>query len=189
MLDATQGALLMSISCSVACNKAHRENHPPDPEPKPEPKPQLISQPTPENASVRPTDPRNPFRALESSDKLKLLFARYPSLPDQLLQIHAATLPPAENSEKRGIPSSLQQSGSKKHNWNHDVGIKNGKAALRRARKAGGQEGDAIREYSELVLHILNEGGAQDDVTEVLRQQMAEEDTKLIERLMAEEKR
>lgn len=97
---------------------------------------------------------------------------------------------PPENSESRGIPSSLLAGMPKRRdNWNHDVGIRNGKAALRRARKAGGEDGDAVREYSELVLHILNNGESQEEVERILRQQMAEEDTKLIETLIAEETR
>lgn len=46
-----------------------------------------------------------------------------------------------------------------------------------------------MREYSELILHLINTQDAGSDVTTLLRQQLAQEDTKLIERLMAEEKR
>ncbi|KAM5355600.1 hypothetical protein ACJ41O_002246 [Fusarium nematophilum] len=172
--------------CSVACNKTHRENHPPDPEPKPQPE-----QPLPSGSQTRlpqPYDPSNPFRALESSDKLRLLFQKYPNLPYQLLQIHEATLPPPES--KPAIPASLLKGlPPKKEAWNHDIGIKNGKEALRKARRAGGEEGDAVREYSELILHLMNTDGAEADVGDFLRGQLAQEDTKLIERLMAQEKR
>lgn len=140
--------------------------------------------------AVRPQvfDPKNPFRALETSDKLQLLFKKYPDLPDQLLEIHAATLPPAPGPEK-AIPASLLQGMAKKDNWNHDMGIKNGKDALRKARRAGGEAGKAIREYSELVLYVMNEAGNQEDAEAILRQQMAQEDNKLIESLIAQESR
>ncbi|KAH7273805.1 hypothetical protein MRS44_001316 [Fusarium solani] len=172
--------------CSVACNKTHRENHPPDPEPAPKPEqPQPQQQPS---EPRQPFDPSNPFRALESSDKLRQLFQKYPHLPDQLLQIHAATLPPRET--KSAIPASLLKGlPPKKETWNHDIGIQNGKEALRKARRADGEEGDAIREYSELILHLMNTDNAEADVGDILRQQLAQEDSKLIERLMAQEKR
>ncbi|CAM1504140.1 Fc.00g017310.m01.CDS01 [Cosmosporella sp. VM-42] len=173
--------------CSVACNKSHRENHPPDPEPKPEQKRASDAQ---SNAPAQPCHPTSPFRALEKSDKLRHLFKKYPGLPDQLLRIHAATLPPTDAaSQNPGIPASLLKGLPKKESWNHDIGIQNGKEALRKARRADGEEGDAIREYSELILHLTNTGGSDSDVTNLLRQQLAREDTRLIERLMAEEKR
>ncbi|KAH7321038.1 hypothetical protein B0I35DRAFT_477564 [Stachybotrys elegans] len=169
--------------CSVACNRTHRENHPPDPEP------EAVAQPLPAPEAPKlpvdeAPDPKNPFRALDSSDKLRHLFTKYPSLPDQLLRIHAATLPPSES--KPAIPASLMKGISKKAQWNHDVGLRRGKEALRRARKAHGQEGAAIREYTELILHIMN---GKEDLTRMLQQKVAEEDTRLIERLLAEEKR
>ncbi|KAG8674708.1 hypothetical protein FPOAC2_00742 [Fusarium poae] len=174
--------------CSVACNKIHRENHPPDPEvvsqpelPRPESQAQQVTEP-------RPFDPSNPFQALETSEKLRLLFRKYPDLPDQLLKIDAATLPPPET--KPAIPASLLKGlPPKQEAWNHDIGIQNGKEALRKARRAGGEQGDAIREYSELILHLINTESANTDVDNILRQQLAQEDTKLIERLMQQEKR
>lgn len=77
----------------------------------------------------------------------------------------------------------------KKDNWNHDIGIQNGKAALRKAKKAHGQDGEAIREYYELTLHIMNEQSSQQDATRVVSEQVAQEDAKLVERLMAQENR
>lgn len=175
--------------CSVACNKIHRKNHPPDPEPAtiPAAPPSALSrsQATP---LPQPPDPSNPFQALESSEKLRLLFRKYPGLPDQLRRIDAATLPPPE--AKPAIPASLLKGlPPKQEAWNHDIGIQNGKEALRKARRADGEQGDAIREYSELILHLMNAESAQTDVDNIIRQKMAQEDTKLIERLMAQEKR
>lgn len=173
-------------SCSVACNKTHRENHPPDPEPTPKPTPTVrdVQPDTPSKVS----NPNNPFHALETSNKLKLLFQKYPNLPDQLLRIHAATLPPSDAASRNtGIPASLLKGLPKKDTWNHDVGIQNGKEALRKARRAHGEDGEAIREYSELILHLMNTEAAEADVTGLLQQQLAEEDSKLIGRLMAED--
>ncbi|KID77744.1 Zinc finger, HIT-type, partial [Metarhizium brunneum ARSEF 3297] len=173
--------------CSVACNKIHKENHPPDPEPqliaKPEnPEPLISSSP------VTLSDPANPFRALDTSEHLQRLFRKYPGLRQQLLDIHAATQPPQEAPDKR-IPASLMQGVPKKSNWNHDVGIKNGKEALRRARMADGEAGEGIREYTELILHLINKRDDKDEVTAMLQQQVSQEDTKLIEQLMAQERR
>ncbi|KAH7156123.1 hypothetical protein EDB81DRAFT_603482, partial [Dactylonectria macrodidyma] len=179
--------------CSVPCNRSHRENHPPDPEPQHKTEPSQIQAPDAQSTSptpALPSDPTNPFRVLEGSNKLRLLFQKYPSLPDQLLRIHAATLPPQEpESKKNTIPASLLKGlPPKKQTWNHDIGIQNGKEALRKARRAHGKEGDAIREYSELILHIMNTDSSGSDMTDLLRQQLAQEDTSLIERLMSEEK-
>ncbi|KAF5678514.1 zinc finger domain-containing protein [Fusarium circinatum] len=173
--------------CSVACNKIHRENHPPDPEPAPAAPQSALSESQATSLPQRP-DPSNPFQALESSEKLRLLFRKYPGLPDQLRKIDAATLPPPE--AKSAIPASLLKGlPPKQEAWNHDIGIQNGKEALRKARRADGEQGDAIREYSELILHLMNTENARTDVDNIIRQKMAREDTKLIERLMAQEKR
>ncbi|KAF9774713.1 hypothetical protein IL306_007259 [Fusarium sp. DS 682] len=164
----------------------HRENHPPDPEAAPAPQ-STPSESLPKSLPQQ-SGPLNPFQALETSEKLRLLFRKYPSLPDQLLKIDAAMLPPPET--KPAIPASLLKGlPPKQEAWNHDIGIQNGKEALRKARRADGEQGDAIREYSELVLNITNTENASTDVDTILRQQIAQEDTKLIERLMAQEKR
>lgn len=184
--------------CSVPCSKAHQQNHPPDP-PKEEPKPTSLASSKPQAASANlpppgPIDPTNPFSVLATSDKLQLLFNKYPNLPNQLLEIHAATQPPVEapDAATKAIPASLMKglpANSGKGTWNHDIGIKNGKAALRRARKASGEDGEAIREYTELILHIMNETGEQNNATAFVQRQVAEQDTALIERLLAEDRR
>ena len=65
------------------------------------------------------------------------------------------------------------------------MGIKNGKDALRKARQADDEEGEAIREYSELVLHIMGKKEGHDGVQDSVRQQ----DTDLIRRLMEQDRR
>lgn len=187
---------LFELSCSVACSKIHRENHPPDPEPKPESKPaeppQAVAPPTvtSEIPIGNPNDRSNPFRALDTaSDKLQMLFTKYPSLPQQLMDIQAAMQPPAESIQNNGIPASLMKGlASKKDSWNHDVGIKNGKEALRKARKADGAAGEAVKEYCELIQYLMN-GQAGADASALLQKQVATQDSELIERLMTEEKR
>lgn len=175
------------LSCSLACNKTHRENHPPDPEP------EVRRDPTPTSldvASVSNTDQNNPFRALDSSDHLRQLFQKYPNLQTQLQQIYAATQPPSDlDPAAKGIPASLLKGLPQKETWNHDKGIQSGKEALRKAQRAGGEDGAAIREYSELILHLMNQGDPRNDATILVQQQVAQEDSKLIERLMASEKR
>ncbi|KAG6010285.1 hypothetical protein E4U21_007334 [Claviceps maximensis] len=174
--------------CSVACNKTHKENHPPD-----EPRPpvtnpdELVTSKSNDPSKSQTCDPSNPFSALDTSDKLQHLFRKYPKLPEQLRIIYAATQPPEEAPDKR-LPASMMQGVSRKENWNHDIGIKNGKEALRKARKAKGQAGDAIREYSELVLHLINTHDEKGQAAIVLQQKMAQEDSKLIEQLMAQER-
>lgn len=176
-------------SCSVACNRTHRENHPPDPTPEPQPEYGLApaTESTINQHPTEPADPNNPFRALDSSDKLRLLFAKYPKLPDQLLKIHAATQPPTEANS--GVPAALLRGLPPRHNkWNRDLGLKKGKEALRRARKATGEEGAGVREYTELILHLMNGSESKEDMSSLLKQQTDQQDLKLIEQMMAEER-
>ncbi|OAA51493.1 zinc finger (HIT type) family protein [Metarhizium rileyi] len=164
------------------------ENHPPDPEPRPAVKTEVPEPPSnAAAAAVTPLDLANPFRALDESELLQRLFRKYPGLTQQLLDIHAATQPPQEAPGKT-IPASLMQGVPRKNNWNPDIGIKNGKEALRRARRADGEAGEAIREYSELVLHLINSQDDKMKVTTMLQQQTAQEDAKLIEQLLAQER-
>lgn len=89
----------------------------------------------------------------------------------------------------KGLPANSYHNSGGKGQWNHDIGIKNGKAALRRARKANGEDGEAIREYTELILHIMNQTNDRNDAATYVQRQIAEQDTALIERLLAEDRR
>lgn len=147
--------------CSVACNKIHRENHPADPDPAPRlPSPPL--QPPSVDAHGNGNKQARPFEILEQSEQLQYLFRKYPRLRAQLLDIHAATIEPA--SAQSRIPASLLKdlpgSGS---DWNTEKGIESGKQALRKARTAKGEDGEAIREYSELVLHLMDKATSRTD--------------------------
>ncbi|TDZ65969.1 hypothetical protein CTRI78_v003337 [Colletotrichum trifolii] len=185
-------------SCSVACNKIHRENHPPDPEPAP--KPPSPKHPAATAKSTDPTrnphDPRNPFGVLDDSEQVRYLFRRYPLLRARLLEILAATEPPADaqGAASAGGGSlndvmkarALAAAHPKKEQWTHDVGIRRGKEALRKAKRMPGEEGEGVREYVELINHLVSKAGEAAEAAEIIRKQAAEQDTELIRRLMAE---
>lgn len=172
--------------CSVACFRPHKENHPPD-DPKPVPAPK----PAEPEGNVSSKRKAHPFSVLDDSPELAQLFKRYPGLPAKLESIHSATLPPREEEPGRGgLPWNLQQAPgyqSKKPRWTHDTGLRNGKEALRKARTNPGEDGDAVREYCELVLHLLSKEEATANVTDIVRQQVTQEDVKLIEKLIEAE--
>ncbi|ROT40269.1 hypothetical protein SODALDRAFT_356230 [Sodiomyces alkalinus F11] len=181
--------------CSVACNKTHRENHPPDPEPESKPSdagpsPQPVAMTEGPSSSHQPD---NPFSVLDDSEQLRYLFRRYPNLPQQLLAISAATEPPAEaqpTSLKEAILAKAAAAGKPNQaQWNHDVGIRKGKEALRRARKAEGDAGEGVREFSELIIHLTSQGARSEETGSLLRSRAAQRDADLIKRLLEEEGR
>ncbi|KAK1639501.1 hypothetical protein BDP81DRAFT_313594 [Colletotrichum phormii] len=178
--------------CSVPCNKMHRENHPPDPEPAPKPEPAVIDPPAPSAAAAY--DPRNPFSVLDDSDQLRYLFRRYPTLQVRLLEIFAATEPPPELQSTGSSLNDMMKARAlaaanpKKEQWTHDVGIRKGKEALRRARAADGEDGEGVREYVELINHLMSQASAAAEAEEVIRKQAADKDAKLIRRLMTEDR-
>ncbi|KKF93456.1 HIT zinc finger [Ceratocystis platani] len=139
--------------CSVACSKAHKENHPADPPPKPKPAPSTVF-----IAPTQPSsDPSHPFSFLDNSAKLRALFERYPCLPDVLMKISEAKQPP-----KPTLGTPFVQSEAKrieKKLWDQSVGEQHGKDALRRAREQHGEEGEAVRAYSELIIHLMEAQG------------------------------
>lgn len=185
-------------SCSVVCFRTHKENHPPDP-----PKPAAAPEPTTNKAQKRAA-PAHPFSVLDNAPELEYLFRKYPHLPSKLSKIHAATLPPQDELPPPGrsissqLPWTLAQAPgyqpySKKPKWTHDTGLKRGKEALRKARTDPSEEGDAVREYCEVVLHLLRQKDEQDgapvQVTDLVRQQVTQLDVELIEKLMEAERK
>ncbi|EFQ32201.1 HIT zinc finger [Colletotrichum graminicola] len=184
--------------CSVPCSKIHRENHPPDPEPSAAAKIPSAGDPAHEplqsDAPKPPRDPRSPFSVLDNSDQLRYLFRRYPGLQARLLDILAATEPPPEMQSTGSSLNDMMKARAmaaanpKKEQWTHDVGIRNGKAALRKARDAAGEDGEGVREYIELINHLMSEANATAEAEEVVRKQAAEKDAELIRRLMAEDR-
>ncbi len=169
-------------SCSAACSKVHRENHPPPDETRPQQQEQKSN-------SAAPAEPAHPFSVLDDSAELRQLFARYPKLPARLQRIHEATLPPKDDDgmaakSAGGLPWKLDGRGrhQRRQPWTHDVGLQRGQMALRDARTDPGEDGDAVREYCALVLHLLNK-----EATAVVRSAVAAQDAKLIEQLMQSE--
>lgn len=134
-------------------------------------------------------DPSNPFGVLESSEKLQMLFKKYPHLPDQLLQIHAATQPPSQSTTQPpaflgGRPSESRR--LEKEIWSRATGIRRGKEALHRAREAAGEEGEAVREYQELVLHLLSN---REEGEGAVQKRLADQDNELLRNFVAAETR
>lgn len=182
----------------MVCFRTHKETHPPDP-----PRPTLLpthTAPAPDHDQNTNTRKRNahPFSVLDDSPELGRLFKKYPTLRAKLANIHAATLPPNDEQQPQtpgrgGLPWTLAQAPgyqSKKPKWSHDTGLRRGKEALRKARTDPGDDGDAVREYCELVLHLLSkEDNAEVDVTDLVRQQVTQEDVKLIEKLIEAEQK
>jgi zinc finger HIT domain-containing protein 3 len=84
-------------------------------------------------------------------------------LRSQLLAIHAATQEPPSTTSR--LPASIAKNiPIRSDGWNRDKGIESGKEALRKARRAIGEDGEAIREYTELVLYFIkiSESRAED---------------------------
>ncbi|KAL2263583.1 hypothetical protein VTK26DRAFT_6144 [Humicola hyalothermophila] len=93
--------------------------------------------------------------------------------------------------------------------WTRDVGLRRGADALRRARTDPGDVGDGVREFCELVLFLLGKaqeqggregqtelgvggsgsggGGGSGGVVDRVREEVAAEEAKAIERLLREE--
>ncbi|GKT86698.1 HIT zinc finger [Colletotrichum tofieldiae] len=151
-------------------------------------------EPPPSGAPKPPRDPKNPFSVLDDSHQLRYLFRRYPGLQTRLLEIIAATEPPPEMQSTGSSLNDMMKARAmaaanpKKEQWTHDVGLRNGKEALRKARNAAGEDGEGVREYIELINHLMSEANAAAEADEVIRKQAAEKDAELIRRLMTEDR-
>ncbi|KAL2195783.1 hypothetical protein P885DRAFT_39405 [Corynascus similis CBS 632.67] len=174
--------------CSVACNKQHKENHPPDP-PKPEPSP------APSKVQPDPAEDDPYSILLEHRDTFQHLFTKYSSLAAELTRIQETTLPPSDalNTSGGDVAASAarnrQQPWMRGNNrqqqpWTKDVGLRNGAEALRRARTDPSDTGDGVREFCELVKFLLNK---KRESIEKVREEVAAEEARHIERLMREE--
>lgn len=155
--------------CSVACSRTHRDNHPPTDDDKP------AASSGAGNASVTPTpaptsnENRHPFSVLDDSAELRRLFAKYPRLTRRLRQICEATQPPSqpsaaparEEARKRfpwDVAAAQGGNGSPRPDqpWTTEIGLRQGRKALCRARVDPSEDGDGVREYCELVLYLLS---------------------------------
>jgi len=128
--------------------------------------------------STKIPDPSNPWSVLDNSEQLRFLFTKYPSLPAQIKQIHVATLQP---------PRQVGKPSRKDDRWNRDIGMRKGIEALRKARAAEGEAGEGLREYTELIRHLLNGGqDGRSEVSTAFQQRRAEEDQELLQQLIDE---
>lgn len=183
---------LTSQSCSVPCSKLHKANHPPD---APPPAAQPSSAPT-TGSNKRPREPaEDPYSILlDHRSDLERLFAKYPNLESDLVQIERATLPPPDAFLSSaplsgGLPTKYvppQQQRQQQEPWTRQVGLRKGAAALKRARTDPGEDGDAVREYCELVLHLLSLSRArrEEEALDVVRRETADEERGVIKRLI-----
>ncbi|KAK1761389.1 hypothetical protein QBC47DRAFT_409408 [Echria macrotheca] len=184
--------------CSVACNRIHKENHPAMPEPGPSAQQPPTSQLQPSSKGEAPS----PYDVLfDHRADITRLFKKYPHLQSQLSKIHQTTLPPDDDTGGGGggfLPSKqhvLNNLGAKKQPmWSRDVGLRQGAAALRRARTDPGDTGDGVREFCDLVLYLLSKnessapgGKGAKDATALVREEVVAEETRIIGRLLEEE--
>jgi zinc finger HIT domain-containing protein 3 len=178
-----------SYSCSVACNRIHQDNHPEILDLKP-----AVSPPqTDSTALQKAREPLDPYKVLlDHTSDFKNLFTRYPTLEKRLCSIYEQTLRPTDDGDsgyRNGLPWKLGKGGQPPHKdepWTFEKGLRKGAAALRLARMDPSEGGDGVREYCELVLYVL---GKQDnrDVTNIVRSEIVQEETRVIERLLRED--
>jgi hypothetical protein len=180
--------LLTLHSCSVACSKLHKANHPPD----------LPSQPQsqtpslPQNSGTkRPHEPDDPYSILlDHRADLERLFAKYPNLESDLIQIERTTLPPPDTFQTApgGLPTKYQppQQQRQQETWTRQVGLRKGVAALKKARMDPSEDGDAVREYCDLVLHLLSTSRERREIEalEAVRRETADEEKGVIKNLI-----
>ncbi|KAL2265471.1 hypothetical protein VTJ83DRAFT_6571 [Remersonia thermophila] len=185
--------------CSVPCSKQHKENHPPDP-PKPAAPTTNPSPPTDQPSQSADNDPYSIL--LDHRRAFEHLFARYPSLPATLSRIHEATLPPSESTppsrlagpgrfhNRHGQPQQPQHHHHHHHQqqqqqpWTMEAGLRKGAEALRKARTDPTETGDGVREFCELVRHLLNQ---KREGVEKVREEVAAEEARIVEMLLREE--
>jgi hypothetical protein len=158
-----------------------------EPRPAAELKAEPESKPTgaaPQPGTVAAAGFKGPFTALDDSKELQMLFKLYPSLASLLDKINTATLPPL-NDLKSNIGNGYNKGTRhrKEEPWNTDRGMQNGLRALLAARQLDDKDGEGIREYSKLVLHILS-GDDEMDAATLIQNQLAEENARIVETLL-----
>jgi len=172
--------------CSVACSKLHKDAHPADSSKEAIHAPKPVSTPISKPAvkvlagTVAAAGSRGPFAALEDSKELRALFKLYPKLSSQLDEINNATLRPCANTFEKP-KYGKGRAGNGIESWNQDRGIENGVKALNNARNSS--TGEAVREYSNLILQILSEDEGLHSA-QLIQQELAEENARIIEALL-----
>ncbi|CCU77278.1 HIT finger domain-containing protein [Blumeria hordei DH14] len=172
--------------CSLACSTVHKESHPPlSPRKTQTQKPYEVANSIlePQHNHIQDSyQPNEPFASLGSSEDLQILFKNYPNLPNVLERIHEATLPPTSQANPSGVAERVIK-GKKEPPWTNDIGLQKGVTALHAAKVMGDRDGEGIRAYSQLVMSIVN-GDTTANTVERIRQELAEQDTRIIERLL-----
>ncbi|KAL8365035.1 hypothetical protein RB595_004038 [Gaeumannomyces hyphopodioides] len=173
--------------CSVACSHVHRVIHPADSLPPKPPQPvRSGGAHPPRPAQKQSQQASHPFSVLDDSPELRRLFKKYPSLPAALEGIHEATLPP--KNAPTGIHAMIDATRSKKQEpWSPDVGLRRGRAALRKARMDPGEDGDGVREYCDLVRYLLSRSDSDGKVNDMVQHEVVQGDVKLIRNLQRQE--
>lgn len=190
-------------SCSVACATLHRATHPAVSDDIPPASSEALAPPLLNGMASKisqgnaaSTCSRNAFTVLEGSKELQTLFMMYPRLRSQLRDIYTATLPSTEGSSsmsghyyehqqlQRGRGRGRGRGGRVRDRgpWNTDRGTQDGIDALCDAKEQYGKGGEGIREYAELVLKLVAAEGV--DVAQLVQQEVAEENAKIIAQLL-----
>ena len=141
----------------------------------------------PQPGTVAAAGFRGPFSALDNSKELRLLFKLYPNLPAILDEVNTATLPPVNGLDGNGSNGHNGRNGSTRQrpreHWNSDRGLQNGLKALHQRRQRHDKDGEAVREYSKLVLQILS-ADQEMDAQAMIQKQLAEENAIFVEQLL-----
>jgi len=76
--------------------------------------------------------------------------------------------------------------GNKQEQWNSDRGLQKGVEALNKLRNTNDEDGEAVREFSKLVLEILS---GEDGVSaaEVIQKEQAAESVRIIQQMLERE--
>lgn len=128
----------------------------------------------------------HPFSVFDDSPELRRLFKKYPGLPVALEAIHEATLPP--KNVPIGIHAMIEATRNKKQEvWTPDVGLRRGRAALRKARTDPGEDGDGVREYCDLVRYLLSRSDTDGKVNDMVQHEVVQGDVKRIRSLQQQE--
>jgi hypothetical protein len=92
-------------------------------------------------------------------------------------------MPPSDNPNSL-FSMNVNTGRNKNQPWTREVGLRRGAEALRKARTNPTDTGDGVREFCEVVRHLLNQ---KREGVEKVRQEVAAEETRVIERLLREE--
>ncbi|QSZ33318.1 hypothetical protein DSL72_002906 [Monilinia vaccinii-corymbosi] len=138
------------------------------------PRPVFNEDSTPRPGTLAAANAKGPFECLDNSNELKEVFNKYPNLRSLLEKIYSATLRPT---------------GANSHKWNQDKGWEDGRACLKMARTVCGRDGEAIREYCNLVLRLVGDEEQEESLAKILQREALDESTRVIRELLESEKR